>query len=69
MLQNSASDASADSGNTIKLGFSENDNNEPHVVLANIKERLEMMCGGTLTISSRENDGTTVEDFLPKQTE
>ena len=47
-------------------GFGVNDNNEPHVALANIKERLEMMCGGTLTISPRENGGTIVKVFVPK---
>ncbi len=45
-------------------GFGENDNNEPHVALANIKERLEMMCGGTLNIESSEN-GTTITIFVP----
>lgn len=47
-------------------GFGENDNNEPHVALANIKERLEMMCGGTLKIKSCQNGGTTVTAFIPK---
>ena len=47
-------------------GFGVNDNNEPHIALANIKERLEMMCGGTLTISPRENGGTIVKVFVPK---
>ncbi|MBR0413385.1 MAG: histidine kinase [Eubacterium sp.] len=46
-------------------GFGENDNNEPHVALANIKERLEMMCGGTLTIISSSAEGTTVKIFIP----
>ncbi|MBR2100563.1 MAG: sensor histidine kinase, partial [Eubacterium sp.] len=46
-------------------GFGENDNNEPHIALANIQERLQMMCGGTLTISPRENGGTIVTVFVP----
>ena len=46
-------------------GFGENDNNEPHTALANIKERLEMMCGGTLKIDSTEDKGTTVTIFVP----
>ena len=46
-------------------GFEANDNNEPHVALANVKERLQMMCGGTLTISPRENGGTKVTVFIP----
>ena len=47
-------------------GFGENDNNEPHIALANIKERLKMMCGGTLKIKSCQNGGTTVTVFIPK---
>ena len=46
-------------------GFGVNDNNEPHVALANIKERLEMMCKGTLKIDSTEDKGTTVTLFVP----
>ena len=46
-------------------GFGVNDNNEPHVALANIKERLEMMCKGTLKIDSTEDKGTTVTIFVP----
>ena len=46
-------------------GFEANDNNEPHVALANVKKRLQMMCGGTLTISPRENGGTKVTVFIP----
>ena len=45
-------------------GFGVNDNNEPHIALANIKERLLMMCGATLEIDSSEN-GTTVTIFVP----
>lgn len=47
-------------------GFDDSDNNEPHIALANIKERLEIMCAGTLTISPRENGGTVVTVFIPK---
>ena len=39
-------------------GFTDND--EPHIALANIKERLELMCHGSLTIKSKENGGTCV---------
>ena len=46
-------------------GFGVNDNNEPHVALENIKERLEMMCGGTLTIISSSAEGSTVKIFIP----
>ncbi len=47
-------------------GFKDGDNNAPHIALANIQERLRMICGGTLTISPRENGGTIVEVFVPK---
>ena len=46
-------------------GFGANDNNEPHIALANITERLGMMCKGTLTISERENGGTKVTVYIP----
>lgn len=46
-------------------GFGANDNDEPHVALANIKERLETMCGGTMKIESSEGKGTTVTIFVP----
>ena len=46
-------------------GFKDGDNNEPHIALANIQERLRMICGGTLTISPRENGGTIVTVFVP----
>ncbi len=41
-------------------GFTEADNNEPHIALANIKERLELMCKGELLIESNESSGTRV---------
>ncbi|MBR0415053.1 MAG: histidine kinase [Clostridia bacterium] len=47
-------------------GFTENDNNEPHVALANIKERLKMMCRGTLTIAPRAGGGTVVTVVIPQ---
>lgn len=46
-------------------GFGVNDNNEPHIALANITERLGMMCKGTLTISERKNGGTKVTVYIP----
>lgn len=45
-------------------GFATTDNNEPHIVLGNIRQRLKMMCNGTLPISSREG-GTTVKVTIP----
>ena len=42
------------------------DDNDPHIALNNIKERLEMMCKGTLKISPRDGGGTSVKITLPK---
>ena len=41
------------------------DDNEPHIALANIRQRLEMMCGGKMTIQSREGGGTVVKVTIP----
>ena len=46
-------------------GFQSADNNEPHIALNNIRERLLMMCGGTLTVSPREGGGTAVKVTIP----
>lgn len=46
-------------------GFEASDNNEPHIALNNIRERLDMMCGGALAISAREGGKTTVEVTVP----
>ena len=45
-------------------GFELNDNNEPHIALGNIRERLEMMCNGELTISEREGGGTIIRIII-----
>ena len=47
------------------LGFSEKDNGEPHVALNNIRQRLELMCHGSLEISPREKGGTSVKVTIP----
>jgi sensor histidine kinase YesM len=47
-------------------GFSLNENNNPHIALKNIQERLEMMCKGTLTISERDGGGTAVKIYIPQ---
>ena len=39
--------------------------NEPHTTLANIRQRLAMMCDGTLDIAPREGDGTVVKVTVP----
>ena len=45
-------------------GFGAKDNDEPHIALANIRERLEMMCNGELTISEREGGGTVIRIII-----
>lgn len=37
-----------------------------HIGLENIRERLQMMCGGTLSIAPRASGGTVVTVFVPK---
>lgn len=41
------------------------DDNEPHIALANIRQRLEMMCGGKMTIRPRAGGGTVVSMTIP----
>jgi len=59
-----------DSGSEITVedngpGFDPAEDDEPHIALANIRERLEMMCGGRLEIASREAGGTAVRLLVP----
>lgn len=46
-------------------GFAPADDQTPHIALANIRERLEMMCGGSVEIASRETGGTRVTLRVP----
>ena len=46
-------------------GFAPADDSEPHIALANIRQRLEMMCGGKMTIRPREGSGTAVTVIIP----
>ena len=46
-------------------GFDLSDENKPHTTLTNIRQRLEMMCGGHLTITPREGFGTVVTVTIP----
>lgn len=39
---------------------------EPHTALANMRQRLDVMCGGTLAIAPREGGGTVVEVTIPQ---
>lgn len=41
------------------------DESAPHIALANIRNRLEMMCGGKMTIRPREGGGTIVTVTIP----
>ena len=43
------------------------DDDEPHIALNNIRQRIEMMCKGTLTITPRSGGGTVVTVFIPKR--
>lgn len=46
-------------------GFAPVDDNEPHIALNNIRQRLEMMCRGELEIAPREGGGTSVKVTIP----
>lgn len=46
-------------------GFEPADNCEPHIALANIQQRLEIMCDGKMTICPREGGGTVVTVTVP----
>ena len=47
--------------------FAPADDNEPHIALNNIRQRIEMMCKGTLTITPRTGGGTVVSVFIPQK--
>ena len=50
-------------------GFAPADDAEPHIALTNIQQRLEMMCGGKLTIMPRAEGGTVVKVTIPERSE
>ena len=50
-------------------GFNPSDESKPHTTLENIRQRLEMMCGGSMTIKPREGGGTVVTLVIPDSTE
>ena len=59
-----------DSGSEIVVadngrGFNPSDDSEPHTALKNIQQRLEIMCGGSLTITPNEDRGTVVTVIIP----
>ena len=46
-------------------GFGPIDDDRPHIALANIRQRLELMSGGQMTILPREGGGTVVKLTIP----
>ena len=46
-------------------GFDPSDESNPNAALTNIRQRLDMMCGGKLEVLSREGGGTTVTVTIP----
>ncbi len=46
-------------------GFNTTDDSEPHTALKNIQQRLEIMCGGNLTITPNDGGGTVVTVIIP----
>lgn len=50
------------------IGYTESDNDDPHVALDNIRTRLDMACHGTLTIKPVNTGGTKAEIFIPDST-
>ena len=48
------------------VGFNPVDDNEPHIALDNIRQRLELMCKGKLVISEREGGGLSVRVTIPE---
>ena len=50
-------------------GYEAPDDSQPHIALANIRQRLELMCGGRLTIRPREGGGTVVQVIIPRGTD
>lgn len=50
-------------------GFEPVDDDEAHIALKNIQQRLEIMCGGSLAITPNEGGGTVVTVTIPDSTE
>jgi len=46
-------------------GFKPADDNEPHTALANIRKRLELTCGGSMSVCSGPEGGTSVTIVIP----
>ena len=50
------------------IGFDPSDESRPHTALDNIRQRLDIMCGGTLSITPGEGGGTMVTVTIPDNT-
>ena len=50
-------------------GFDPDETKDPGIALANIRQRLEMMCGGSLVIKPGDSGGTIVTVTIPDSTE
>ena len=48
-------------------GFDASVADDPNTTLANIWQRLDMMCGGRMDIGPREGGGTVVKVTVPRQ--
>ena len=48
-------------------GFDASVADDPRTTLANVRQRLQMMCGGSLEIAPREGGGSAVKVTVPKQ--
>ena len=48
-------------------GYMQPKDDEPHIALANIRERLKIVCSGTLEIEPRKGGGTRIVIFIPKK--
>jgi sensor histidine kinase YesM len=46
-------------------GFDPDENDDSGITLKNIRQRLEMMCGGSMSINPREGGGTIVKITIP----
>ena len=46
-------------------GFDPDETKDPGIALNNIRQRLEMMCGGSLAITPGESGGTVVSIIIP----
>ena len=48
-------------------GYEPINDSRPHIALSNIRQRLELMCHGKMTITPREGGGTVVKLLIPEQ--